>query len=226
MRSLQERSFGRSKMKVIKTADIVNPEDIPSPEVIATYVHSLKMFQENNELDPQTDKLIQNLPSVRKIKRDFSNEECKLLFETVGYLWKEITGNSIIQEQDIERAPEGLKGCYWMLKNGVMLSGLNHFSIIKQNVDMFCTLLKLSPFAVHQYIASNPNKLLYYVLLNGGLRITVDQDNVGWFQLSEKTYANWARKKIKGLDLKEKNVKVIDPKTSYNGWKSGILIKL
>lgn len=211
---------------MIKQSEIIQSEDIPSAETIATYVHSLKMFQENNKLDPETNKLISNLPTPRKINRDFSEEECKILFETVSYLWKEITGHSIIKDVNMEEATEGLYGCYWMFKNGVMLSGLNHFSIIKQNVDMFCTLLKLSPFAVHQYIASNPNKLIYYVLINGGLRIMIDKKNIGWFQLSEKTYSSWARKKIKKLDLKEKIVKIIDRKTDYKGWKSGIIIKL
>ena len=58
------------------------------------------------------------------------------------------------------------------------------------------------------------------------MRIFITPDNRGFFQLNEETYAKWGRAKIKKLDLKSKIARIIDPNTSFNGWKTGISIKL
>ena len=44
--------------------------------------------------------------------------------------------------------------------------------------------------------------------------------------MSEHTYATWGKKQVKSFDFKEKTVKILDFNQSYNGWESGIAIKL
>ena len=169
---------------------------------------------------------IENLPPPSQIKKNYSFEECKILFETVNYLWKKITKTDIVQDPVIENSPETLFGNYWMLKNGVLLRGNNHTTIIKQNSSMFCSLLNLNAFTLLQYLSTDPNKLIFYVLRNGGVRIFINKDRKVYFQMSEQIYAKWGRKQVKELDFDEKTVKILDFNQNYRGWDSGITIKL
>lgn len=216
----------KSHIKIFKIAQNTAKE-IPRPEIIATYVESLKLYlKDNPNIEEKMTELISKLPVPRQIKKDLSIEECKLVYETVGYLWKKITGQDIIKEVHSQDAPETLTGNYWMIKNGVLLQGVNHFSIIKQNASMFSSLLKLNGFALQQYLVSNPLKLIKYILENGGMRVFIDKNNNAYFQLSEETYGKWGRAKIKSLDFNKKIVKIIDFKAPYNGWKSGVSVIL
>ena len=216
----------KSKTKIYKIAQNTAKE-VPKPEVIATYVESLKMYQKDNpKLDKEYIRLIEKLPAPQQIKREFSTEECKILYETVGYLWRKITGQDIITEINTKHGPETLLGNYWMIKNGVLLQGVNHFSVVKQNASLFSTLLNLNGFALQQYLSSPPQKLIRYIIENGGMRIFVDKGLNAYFQMSEETYAKWGRAKVKGLDFKKKIVKIIDFKVPYKGWKNGISIRL
>ena len=50
----------------------------------------------------------------------------------------------IIEESQLEKDPETLMGNYWMLNNGVLLHGINHYGIIKNNDNLFCSLLDIN----------------------------------------------------------------------------------
>ena len=224
----EETDMTKSNSKILKIVKIAQEnENIPSADLLSTYVEALKTYLENSHnINKELKKIISNLPSAKKVKNDFSETEAEILYESVGYAWKKITGQDIAKSLDKKSAPKTLFGNYWMLKNGILLKGINHFDIIKRNMDMFCSLLKLHPFTMHQYMASSPNKLIQYVLRNGGVRIFIDKDRNAFFQMSENTYSRWGRAKVKGFDFHSKTVKVIDFHSTYNGWKSGINIKL
>ena len=201
-------------------------EDTPKAEVLAAYVESLKMYERDNpQFDEEFSRLISTLPSPTKILKDFSIQECIVLFETVNYLWKKVVGKDIISENKLYDKPETLQGSYWMLSNGILLKGLNHYSIIKQNTNMFSTLLKLNGFALQEYLGSNPEEVIRYILENGGVRMFVNVDKEAFFQMSEQTYAEWGRNKVKKFEFKPKTIKVIDFKVPYRGWKSGVAIR-
>ena len=208
-------------------AETVKIKDIPSPNVLATYIEALKTYlKDASSISKMISEQIENLPSPSQVKKNYSFQECKLLFETVNFLWKKITKKDIIDESKITRAPETLSGNYWMLKNGVLLKGNNHFSIIKQNTSMFCSLLNLNAFTLLQYLSTNPNKLIFYIIKNGGVRIFINQDKKAFFQMSEHIYGRWGKKKVKELDFDKKIVKILNFNQNYNGWSSGIAIKL
>ena len=209
--------------KTIKTAE----KKIPSADELAAYVEALKLFVKQEKVkDPTLVKLIGNLPYPAAINNSFSEQECRLAFESIAYAWKKITKQDLLSEVKIERPVHGLEGNYWMLTGGIILEGPNHFTTVKQNLNLFCTLLNISAFVLHEKLASPPDELIKTIIHHGGMRVFINKNQVGFFQMSDKTYSKWGRQKVKGLDLKKKTVKVIDRKSPYKGWKSGILIKL
>lgn len=202
-------------------------DKIPKPDQLAVYVESLKTYLQQGQIkDPSIEHIVTNMPSPRAVQNDFSNEEGIILFQSIQYVWKEITGQDIIEEQKVEHHPERLEGNYWMLNNGVLLNGPNHYTIIKDNAHLFSTLLRIDPFVIHEQLAGKPNSIIKTILDYGGMRIFVNKNQVAYFQLSAETYRIWGLKKIRKLDIKEKNVKVIDTSMSYDGWNSGITVKL
>lgn len=224
-----KKASEQSKTKIYKIAKNVKEiKEAVSAELLATYIESLHAFKRDNpKLKDKFVDLIENLPSSQKVVKDMSNEEIKILYETVSYVWTKITGKDIIEETHITTAPESLSGVYWMIKNGVLLHGNNHYTIVKQNSQLFQSLLNLNGFALEQYLCSHPNKLINYIIKNGAIRIMADKNRSQiFFQLSEATYAKWGKDKIKKYDFRDKIVKIIDPKTEYKGWNSGVSIRL
>ncbi|MFW5879940.1 MAG: hypothetical protein ACOCUV_03865 [bacterium] len=207
------------------TKQAYSEEEIPTADELALYVESLKLYKErNSNIDEKYIELIDNLPTPRKITQDFSNEEANILFETVGYLWREITGNSVVIENKSERGTLPFIGNYWLIQNGIMLHGINHYTIVKNNSSLFCSLLNINGFALQHYLAGQPNMLIKFIIENGGTRMLAKIDNKAFFQMAEQTYAKWGKSKVKKLNFKEKIIKIIDLKVPFNGWNSGIPI--
>lgn len=216
-----------SKKKNINASNVEQEQEKPNADVLATYVESLKMYIKNNpNVDEQLKGAIESLPSPSKIKSDLSDEECHLLYETVDWAWKKITGHDIVDELKVEKAPEKLMGNYWLLRNGIILSGENHYTIIKNNINLFSTLLNVGANTLLGYMGSSPNKVIACVIANGGMRVYVNSKKEFYSQMSDATYAEWGRVKVRHLDFKDKVVKVIDIRQPYNGWKSGVVVRL
>jgi hypothetical protein len=117
-------------------------------------------------------------------------------------------------------------GNYWMLPKGVILEGPNHFTIIKRNMNLFISLLNINAFAMHDRLAGNPNGVIKLVLDHGAMRIFVNKSKDAYFQLTDETYSIWGRQKIKKYEFKNKITKVVDKRQPYNGWSSGIVVKI
>lgn len=211
-----------------KTVNASNEErDRPGPDVLATYVESLKLFlKQNPSLDGTLKKAIENLPPPSSIRSTMSIEEANLLYESVDWAWKQITKNDIVDELKVDKAPEKLMGNYWILKNGVILSGENHFTIIKNNINMFSAILNIGANTILGYMGSDPNKLIGCILNNGGMRVYVNSKKEFYSQISDAAYGEWGRVKVRALDFKSKVVKVIDRKQAYRGWNSGVPVRL
>lgn len=216
-----------SASSAIITAQHVDKNDYPSVDDIAAYVESLKLcLSDGSVKDEELKKLIGNLPSPVNVSKRLSHEEVKILFQTVGYLWKKITGHSIIEDSKVEAKKETLCGNYWMIKKGIILEGLNHYSIIKQNLELFRSLLGINGFAMHEKMSCEPNALIKLILDHGGIRMFVSKDRRFFCQLTDETYSAWGKNKIKRYDFPKKIVKVMDKSVPYKGWKSGIVIIL
>ena len=201
-------------------------EDITNEEV-ASYLEAINVHIKFGDIkDKEFIEIAKSLPSPRKIRRNLSQHEAIVVFETVRWLWKEISGKDINDTFNFKPARETLMGNYWMIKNGLLLSGINHYGIVKRNLSLFAENLDINPFSIHEKLAGKPSQLIKLIIDYGGMRIFVDSNKNAFFQINEKAYANWGRAKIKNLDFKKKIVKIIDPHYKYDGWKTGITIKL
>jgi len=226
---LQKESMGKTRIYKVsdKTNKITKEDNIPNAEMLSLYIDTLKLcLKENESLDKKLAKLIEKLPSPRKVRQDFSHAECRILYETIGYLWKEMTGQDIIDESKIKRAPESLFGNYWMLKNGLLLHGKNHFSIIKQNLNLFSSLLNIGGFTLQHYLHIEPQKIILLAIKHGAMRMFITKDKRLYAQMTPRTYAEWGKSKVIKLDFPKKVVRVIDLDAPYKGWNSGVYVKL
>ena len=201
--------------------------EVPDAQTLALYTETLKSYiRDIPDLSEEIVEIVKSLPAPKKIRHDFSIKECEILFESIAYVWKKITGQKLIQEQEIINPPETLFGNYWLINNGILLHGVNHYGIIKQNASLLCALLKINGFALQEYLGSRPNDLIKFIIDNGGVRMFVNKNKKLYAQMSPETYGKWGRAKVKKYDFKLKAVKVIDLRAPYKGWKSGITIKL
>jgi hypothetical protein len=215
--------MNQKEIKIVKTSE----KKYPTAEEIAAYIDALKIYLKKDKIKDQSiQKLVQKLPYSDSVRMNFSEEECKLVFETIAYVWNKITGKDLFEDIKITNDKKGLEGNYWMMINGIMLEGPNHFTIVKRNINLFSTLLNISPFVIHEKLSSPPDELIKTIISNGGMRIFGTSNNKLYIQVSDKTYSEWAREKIKKLDAKQKVVKVIDISKPYRGWDSGITVIL
>lgn len=202
-------------------------EEVPDAINLALYAESLKSYiKDIPNLDEQIVELIEALPAPRKIRQDFSLKECEVLFETIGYVWKKLTGQKLIQEKEMTDPPETLMGNYLLVKPGILLHGINIYGIVKQNASLISTLLNINGFALQEYLCNKPNNLIKFLLENGAIRLFINKQKNLYAQMSSETYGKFGKQKIKKYDFKNKIVKIIDFEAPYNGWKSGIAIKL
>ena len=216
-----------TQTSLFKVAQHIKEEDYPSTDDIASYVEALKLYlMEAKVEDKELQKLIKNLPEPSIIRHRLSNAEARVLYHTIGYVWKKLTGNNIIEESQKLSKPDMLVGNYWILQKGILIGGTNHFTIIKQNFELFRTLLGINAFAMHEKVASPPNELIKLVLDHGGVRIFASKTKKIYFQLTDETYGKWANHKLRKYDFPEKIVKVIDKTKPFKGWGSGITLLL
>jgi len=226
-KNIKPITVSNMKTKIYKISDRKINDRLPDNESLSLYVQSLKQYlKDNSNLCEEWKDLIEKMPSARKVRQDLSFQECKILYETLEYLWEKITKEKIISEKEIIRAPESLDGNYWMMNNGILLQGVNSYDIVKRNVNLFCSLLNIGGMTMQEYLSRKPNDLIKFIIKNGGLRLFVTKDKRFYSQCSPEIYGKWARDKIRKLDFKKKIIKLIDLNTEYNGWDSGITIIL
>lgn len=206
-------------------ARIIKDEERPCADLLATYIETLKMYvHEHPDTSNTLQQAIANLPSAVQVRRDMGLEEAKILYESVGWAWKELTGNDIVDIVKTKLAPHHIEDNYWILKNGVIITGENHFTAIKRNPNMFSMILGLDGLVLAGALASFPNKSIYKMIANGAIRAFVDSKKNAYFQMTDTTYADWGRNTVVKLDFPKKIVKLVDTRQPYSGWKTGIVI--
>jgi len=207
------------------TKRIENEKFFP-PDLLSYYIEALKYEVDWNSIDNnEIKKVVDNFPDPKKVDRDFSESECKILFESVHWAWKKLSGQDILDKVETLSHPEEIEGNFWFLKDNIIFEGQNHFTIAKKNMNVFIGFLDMEPFVFHEKIASPPSELIHYVICCGGVRAHI-KNKKGYFQLTDRTYGKWAKQKLKSLDLDEKVVKLIDSKRPYKGWEDGVTIKI
>jgi hypothetical protein len=209
-------------MKIVKLS---RSTDVPPPEEIAAMIGSIRLFAKDGKVDGDIRKRIDTLPSDKQLA-DMDAVQVGLLYETVGYLWRKLTGKRISEDRGKEQSTDmdKLDGNYWLLPGEVILHGFNHFSIAKSHRDMICRLLDINPFIFEHAIQKGTDSLINLVLSKGGVRMMVDRaNNTVYMQTSEESWP-WARNKLKKMYHRHRVAKVLDPSKPYAGWESGITI--
>lgn len=199
-----------------------------SPTDLCNYISVIKYISPNSpKLNKNDFKIIENFPSEQKIKGFFSLAELRVLFHSVQYIWNKLTGGNITEELKIKEPEAKTSGCYWVLENGLMLSGDNHVKIIKNYMSLFSSMLNINTFSLIELLSTkNKNKLISLVINHGAVRMYVKSEDKVYIQMTGSTFDKWGREKIENLKYKEKYYKIIDPNSLYKGWESGIYIKL
>ena len=87
-------------------------------------------------------------------------------------------------------------------------------------------MLGLNMFTLQEYLSSDPDKLLFYIIKNGGVRMFIDKDKKAFFQMTPQTYAEWGKERVRRYKFDHKIVRVIDVRADYKGWKSGVAVRL
>lgn len=209
-------------MKIIKADKEIDVDK----EDLVHLINSILLYYNDHkdEINKELKKSIESLPSEYIVQNKMSDVEIHMLYKIIRDIWKKITG----QELDNVTLPENnddkrlLSGNYWMLPGYILLAGFNHFSIAKKHKGMFCSVLGLNPWIFERFIASDPNKLILYIISNGGVRMNVDKDNsIVICQTNEESFP-WVRNKLMKMWHQTKVAKIVDLKANYNGWESGI----
>jgi len=208
--------------KQIKTAGRVPYDN----DEIAAYVESLKLHSLRGEFSKNVQKVVDGMPTPRYIKTELSEEEGNVLFESVRWAWKEVSKEDLLDSAKEFTKERELDGNYWMMSHGILFHGPNHVTIARNNADMFCRMLNIGAMAFHAKMGGNPNEIIKTIIDHGGMRVLVTKKGDAYFQLSPDTYAEWGAKKIRGLDLPSKIVRLVDEKTPYSNWDSGVAIRL
>lgn len=202
--------------------------DVPTPENIALYIESLRLQlkKAQSTLSPEVLHAIGSLPPSSVVKK-LGNKECAILFETVRWLWKKISGEDINDNEKKSKPVEFFMGHYWILKNGMFLEGVNHYTIIKQNLNLFAEILNVDASVfIHAMSLGDNEKLIFIAMANGAIRAFFNDKKECFAQMSAKTYGEWGRNKIQKLDFPEKHIKIIDVNKPYAGWDTGIFVRV
>lgn len=210
----------------MKIAQLTNPK--VDKEELVLLVNSILLYKIENKEKISKDLLqqIDNLPSKYIINNKLTETDANILYDVVRELWKNLCGQDIrnVDFKNLNKDIEILDGNYWMLPGEFMLGGFNHFSIAKKHRGMFCSLLGINQLIFERLICEDPKKLIEHIINHGGIRMSIDKSkNNVICQTSEASWP-WARNKLIKMYHKNKTAKVIDFKTPYLGWESGVNI--
>lgn len=203
-------------------------DDIPyDGDELANIVDILRLYRRDNphELNKQSKEMIDNLPSKYMVRKEMNRYELKMLYKTLGHLWKQVTGERL---SDMERPvrpnqeAQHLDGCYWLLPGEILVSGFNHYDAAKKHKGAICRLLNINPIIFEKALASEPHRVIETVLKNHGVRVVVDRDNSSVFmQCSERSWPT-ARNKLRKMYHKKKVLRVLDKSKPFESWDSGV----
>lgn len=209
-------------MKIIKADKKIDVDK----EDLVHLINSILLYYNDHkdEINKELKKSIESLPSEYMIENKLSDVELHMLYKIIRDIWKKITSQDLddVELEQNEDDKRLLSGNYWMLPGGIMIGGYNHFSIAKKHKGMFCSILGLNGWIFEKFIVSDPDKLIFYIISNGGIRMNVDKDNsIVICQTNEQSFPQ-VRNKFMKMYHQTKVAKIIDLKIPYEGWKSGI----
>jgi hypothetical protein len=205
-----------------------HPNKAPDIEALVAMVDSIRIFSEDNGdlLSDSENKLVENMPSKNYILYKMNDAERDVLYRSVRHIWQKITGKDPEFESTNQDAVN-LDGVYWMLPGGVIISGFNHFQTAKENKLLICSLLNINTMVFEKLLASgNPNEIISLILARGGVRTLINREKSEVVMQTNESSWPWVKQKLEKMYHKNKTAKVVDLSRPYQGWQSGVTIKI
>lgn len=200
------------------------------PEQLATLAESIALHVADLGTDVSKDvvKAVESLPSRFFITRKMSKTEIGWLRDKLRQLWKSLTGKDISDYSTLPapRSAVEYEGNFWLLPGGIAVHAYNHFTAAKKHKAVICSLLDINAFVFERKLSEPPMNLIAYLLEKGAARVNIDRENSQVIaQCSEGAWP-WVREKLRRMVHKKKVAKVLDPTKRYDGWKSGVPIRI
>ena len=198
-----------------------------SPDILASYIETLSLHRGRyrDSMSKELVRLIDNLPPRAYVTTRMDHIERDLLMQTVGHIWKKVTGNNIrdVDTRTATTESSRLDGTYWMVPGGILVRGFNHFSAAKSHRDLLCGILDINGFIFEaKALEKDPHELINLVLSHGGIRVAIDRKKSAVYMQTTEGSWPWARDKLRKMYHKHKVARVIDRREPYKGWKSGV----
>lgn len=200
------------------------------PEQLATLAESIALHVADLGTDVSKDvvRAVESLPSRFFITRKMSKTEIGWLRDKLRQLWKSLTGKDISDYSTLPapRSAVEYEGNFWLLPGGIAVHAYNHFTAAKKHKAVICSLLDINAFVFERKLSEPPMNLIAYLLEKGAARVNIDRENSQVIaQCSEGAWP-WVREKLRRMVHKKKVAKVLDPTKRYDGWKSGVPIRI
>ena len=201
-----------------------DPDELAAlAETIAVHVSDL-----GDDIPKDVLKAVETIPSRYFITKKMSKTEIGWLRDKLRQLWKFFTGKDISDFKTIS-APQSAKeydGNFWLLPGGVCVHAFNHYTAAKKHKGLISSLLDINGFVLERKLAEQPMSVISYLLKMGAARVHIDRDKSQVIaQCSERAWP-WVREKLRRMVHKKKVAKVLDPTKEYEGWKSGVPIRI
>jgi hypothetical protein len=212
-------------MSILKLSS--DDKETVSPDILASYIETLSLHrgQHYESMPKELVHLIDNLPPRAYVASRMDRVERELLMQTVGHIWKKVTGNNIrsVDTRIATTDSHRLDGTYWMVPGGILIRGFNHFSAAKNHRDLLCGILGINGFVFEATVLEkDPHGLINLVLSHGGIRVAINREKSAVYMQTTEGSWPWARDKLKKMWHKHKVARVIDRRQPYRGWKSGV----
>ena len=202
--------------------------ETPCPEALAAMVDAIRVFfaDHGDAFGKSEARLVESLPSRNRILHDMDDAQRDVLYRSVKHLWKGMSGSEPEFESQNTDAAD-LDGAYWMMPGGVLLMGFNHFQAAKDNRILVCSLLNINPLVFEQLLASGSvDEIVGLVLARGGVRVLIDRGKSEVVMQTGEESWPWVKDKLERMWHKNKIAKIVDLSQPYEGWKSGIVVRV
>lgn len=200
----------------------------PPAAAMAAMAESIRIYYRDHAdaFSPDEKRVIENLPSRGYIANEMDQPQLDVLNNSIRHIWKAISGGEPELEMSNPDA-ENLDGAYWFLPGDAMVSGYNHFTAAKDHKAMICAILDINPLVFEQMLSKQDHEAVIALLVaRGGVRMLVDRaESRVAMQTNEESWL-WAKGKIERMYHKDKIVKIIDLSQPYEGWQSGVTLRI
>ena len=207
---------------------MANGNKVPSAEVISAMADSIRIFYQDHkeEFSPSEKRIVESLPAKTYILNEMDQSQVNVLYRSIKHLWVKISGEEPNLSSSNDDA-QNLDGVYWFLPGGVLISGYNHFTAAKDHKAIVCAILDINPIVFEQMLSrQNSDDVISLLVTRGGVRTLINRDKSEVVMQTNEESWLWVKDKLEKMYHKNKIAKVVDISLPYEGWTSGVTIRI